>query len=70
MIYALGQGRSLHLQGVMPGEHSDERLDGKIESFLTFKGFARKVDVIFVRLGPFYETDLFAACCRADFGSL
>ena len=52
MIYALGQGRSLHLQGVMPGGHSGERLDGKIESFLTFKGFARKVDVIFVRVGP------------------
>ena len=52
MIYALGQGRSLHLQGVMPGEHSGERLDGKIESFLTFKGFARKVDVNLFRVGP------------------
>lgn len=53
----------MHLQGVMPGGHSGERLDVKIESFLTFKGFARKVDVIFVRLGllmkPIYL--LFAA---------
>lgn len=35
----------------MLGGHSGERLGGKIESALTFKGFARKVDVILAQLG-------------------
>ncbi len=36
----------------MPGGHSGERLGDKTESALTFKGFARKVDVNLLRVGP------------------
>lgn len=36
----------------MPGGHSGERLGDKMESALTFKGFARKVNVNLLRVGP------------------